>query len=435
MPGRHHLLAAVSGPGFRRLLTARLAGQFGDGVFQAGLAGAVLFNPERQASAADVAAGFAVLLLPYSLVGPFAGVLLDRWWRRHVLALGNVLRAGGVVLFGLGVAAGLDGVPFYAGALVLISGSRFLLSALSAALPRVVPPDELVTANAFSTTAGTVAATLGGAAAIVGRAILGSGDGDYGVLTAVAAVPYLVAAFAAAGFERADLGPLAHERVGRETLGAVARGLAAGLGHVRERRPVLHALLAIGVHRLGFGVTTVCTVLLYRNYFSDDGVLRAGLAGLAQVVGVIAIGGALAAVVTPAAFRRIGARRWPTVLLLLAAVVQVTCTLTFRLPLLLLGALLLGFVAQGIKISVDTVVQQQVDDAFRGRVFALYDTLFNVTLVVAAVLTATVLPEDGHSPVSVVVIAIGYALTAVAFSRAGRHAPVTSEPRTSPAVR
>ncbi len=86
----------------------------------------------------------------------------------------------------------------------------------------------------------------------------------------------------------------------------------------------------------------------------------------------------------------------------------------------LLAALLLGFVAQGVKISVDTLVQQQVDDLFRGRVFALYDALFNVTLVVAAVLTATVLPEDGRSPVSVIVIAIGYAVTAFGYLRLSR---------------
>src|SRR6201999_1857898 len=74
----HHLVVLLRGPGFRRLLGVRLFAQFADGVFQASLAGAVLFNPERQAHASDIAAGFAVLLLPYSVIGPFAGVLLDR---------------------------------------------------------------------------------------------------------------------------------------------------------------------------------------------------------------------------------------------------------------------------------------------------------------------------------------------------------------------
>src|ERR671929_2319633 len=78
---------------FRRLLATRLLSQFGDGVFQAALAGTVLFNPQRAADPVDVAAGFAVLLLPYSLVGPFAGVWLDRWSRRQVLLHANVVRA------------------------------------------------------------------------------------------------------------------------------------------------------------------------------------------------------------------------------------------------------------------------------------------------------------------------------------------------------
>jgi hypothetical protein len=59
--------------GFRRLLAVRFTTQWADGMFQAALGGAVLFNPERQADPLAVATGLAVLLLPYSLIGPFAG--------------------------------------------------------------------------------------------------------------------------------------------------------------------------------------------------------------------------------------------------------------------------------------------------------------------------------------------------------------------------
>src|SRR6266516_6677674 len=111
-----HLRAALRRPDFRRLFAVRLLGQFGDGVFQASLAGAVLFNPERAAHAADVAAGFAVVLLPYSLVGPFAGVLLDRWWRQRVMVISNVLRAIGVAAVAAEIGLGLHGEPFYASA-------------------------------------------------------------------------------------------------------------------------------------------------------------------------------------------------------------------------------------------------------------------------------------------------------------------------------
>ena len=52
------------------------------------------------------------------------------------------------------------------------------------------------------------------------------------------------------------------------------------------------------------------------------------------------------------------------------------------------GVFALAFVAQGVKICVDTVVQRTIDDNFRGRVFTVYDTLFNVAFVAAAVVTA-----------------------------------------------
>src|SRR3954453_21519925 len=78
---------------FRWLFGTRLVSQTADGVFQASLASAVFFNPDHQTDPRQAAAGFVVLLLPYSLVSPFAGVFLDRWRRQRVLVRANALRA------------------------------------------------------------------------------------------------------------------------------------------------------------------------------------------------------------------------------------------------------------------------------------------------------------------------------------------------------
>nr|MDQ3988071.1 MFS transporter [Actinomycetota bacterium] len=140
--------------GYRRLLASRFAAQWGDGAFQVGLGSAVLFNPERQADPAAIAVGLAVLLLPYSLVGPFAGALLDRWDRRHVLVVANLLRAALIAGVVAAVGTGMGGAPLYLGALLATGVSRFVLAGLSAALPRVVHPEHLVTANAIASTLG-----------------------------------------------------------------------------------------------------------------------------------------------------------------------------------------------------------------------------------------------------------------------------------------
>jgi len=419
VPRQGHLLTALAGQGFRRLYAVRLLGQFGDGVFQASLAGAVLFSPERQAHAADVAAGFAVVLIPYSVIGPFAGVLIDRWRRQRILVASNLSRAAVVLAVALEVLGGVHGLPFYATALVAVSFSRFFLSALSAALPHVVSADNLVTANALSTTSGAIATTLGAGAAIGVRTLIGSSNGAYALIAFAGAVVFVLSALPARAFCPDELGPDDVERTNRETVGDVARGLTAGARHIYEIKPVWYSLVAIGVHRLCYGISTVCALLLYRNYFHDEGFFRAGLAGLGQLVAAVAIGGGLAAFVTPTAARHLGYVRWPALLLVVAAVVEVALGLPYTMPLLLLAAVVLGFVSQAIKICVDTLVQQEVEDLFRGRVFALYDTLFNVTLVVAAVLTAVALPENGYSPTGVITIGVAYALIGAGYLRVG----------------
>src|SRR3954467_7060633 len=167
---------------FRRLLGTRLLSQFGDGVFQAALAGTVLFNPQRAAEPIDVAAGFAVLLLPYSLVGPFAGVWLDRWSRRQVLLRANLLRAGLVGVVAALVFGGVQGTAFYAAGLAVFSVNRFVLAALSAGLPHTTDEASLVPANALSTTSGAVATVAGGGVAIGLLQLGGSGNGGYAAL-------------------------------------------------------------------------------------------------------------------------------------------------------------------------------------------------------------------------------------------------------------
>ena len=400
--------------------------QFGDGVFQASLAGAVLFNPEHEARAADIAAGFAVILLPYSLIGPFAGVLLDRWWRQRVLVNANLIRAVLVVGVAAEIWAGVTGQAFYTSALVVISVSRFFLSALSASLPHVVERDELISTNALTTTCGGLATTAGGAIAVGLRSLIGATDAGYAAVALAAALPYVISGFAARRFAREQLGPDEVARDNRETVRAVAVGLVAGARHVYELRPVMWALIAIGAQRFFYGISTVCILLLYRNYFSADGFFRNGLAGIAQVAAGLALGTGLAALVTPAATRRFGFARWPVALLVVAAVVEIGFGLPYRLPLVPVAAFGLGLAAQGFKICVDTRVQSTVEDAFRGRVFTVYDTIFNLSFVGAAVVTAIALPDSGHSPISIVVIGVGYLLVAATYLRVAGADPVVA---------
>lgn len=402
--------ALLSAPGFRRLLATRLSAQFGDGVLQAALAGTLVFDPQRAADPLAVATGFAVLLLPWSVVGPFAGVWLDRWSRRRVLVHAGVLRAGLVAVLALLVAAGTAGAPLLLTGLLLFSVARFVLSALSASLPHTTA--DLVAANALSTTSGAVAAVAGGATAIAVQQAAGlTGDGGYALVTLGAAGPYLLAAAVAAGFGHRALGP--DDGAARASARQVLTGMAAGVRHVRARPPAVTALAVVTVHRLCLGLLTLMTLLYARAAAPAGG----GLLGVGAAVAAGAAGTLLAAVVTPRAVRRLGTARWVTLLLAAGGPLLAVLAWPFRPEGIALAAAVLGFLGQGVKICVDATLQRVVDDEVRGRVFSVYDTLVNVSYVLALLAAALLLPADGESRPALVAVGAAYLLAAVLGAR------------------
>ena len=427
----------LSASGYRRLLGTRLASQAGDGAFQVGLASLVFFSPERAATTSAVAWAFTAALVPYTLVGPFAGVLLDRWRRRQVLLVANLVRALLVLLVAWVVVAVGVGPLLYVLVLVCLSVNRFFLAGLSAGLPHVVRPGDLVVANAVTPTAGTVAALLGGAGAYAVRSVLGAGDRSDAVVLVCAAGLYLVSAGVVLLLRPDQLGPDGGGGtagpVGGELAG-VARGLVEGARHVRERRAAFDALAVIGSLRTGFGLFTLTTVLLCRNTLTDPADVDAGLALVATAFGAAGVGAGLAAVVTPSATRALGLRTWVVTALVAAAVVEVVLAVTVTAPLLVAGAAVLGLAAQAAKISVDTVVQTSVDDTYRGRVFTFYDTVFNAAFLVAAVVAVLAVPPTGDQPWVFAGVAVLFVTTAAVYRRrvksgpGGTDAPGTNRP-------
>lgn len=412
------LRAIVGGRAFRQLLWVRLTSQLADGWFQAGLAGSILFNPDRRTGSLAIAAGFAVLLLPYSLLGPYVGVFLDRWSRRNVLVGANLVRAvlvlptAALIFFG-------DELMFVLLALLVIAVNRFLLAGLSAALPHVVDEPRLVTANALATTLGTVVFSLGLGSAVLAQQLTGASSRSYGAIAAAAIVGYLVSSMVArTSFAAPDLGPDERVRIGggiAAELAQVARGMAAGGRHLAARRGAAYVMLAQATHRMLYGVLAIATLLLYRNYFDSGTDFSSAITGLAEVVLAGSAGGLLSAFVTPLVTRRIGGHAWVGSLLAMVAVVVAVFGLPYRAGLLVAAVFFINVASQGMKIVVDTAIQRECDDEFRGRVFSVNDTAFNLCYVVGLFAGAVALPETGKSVPVLTVVVVGYGLLAAAY--------------------
>ncbi|WP_280268933.1 MFS transporter [Nocardia wallacei] len=440
---RAALAAIARSPGMLRLALVRFAGQFGDGMFQAALSGAILFNPERATDPLAIAAGFTVLLLPYSVIGPFAGALLDRWDRRAVLLVANLLRGVLIAVTAVGLLAGIPDTPLLLLALAVVGISRFVSAGVGAALPRVLEQRWLVPMNSVLATAASGCAGLGAAAAVTIIGAIGAGDFGSAVAVAASASGSVAGALAAAGFRRHQLGPQWRESAtpgpGQPNTGgpavaleqssvhAVLTGLRTGARAVWESRECTTAMIGIGVHRIVFGANTLLMVLVLRRSQAEGVSLSSGLIGFGVAIAAAASGMLVAALVAPLLIPRLGRPR--TVLVGLATAVAVQLTLVTPITvatgaaehrahhLLLAGAFLLGLAGQTIKLTGDATLQIDIDDARRGQVFALQDTVFNITFVLAIAVTALVIPDDGRSPgvvlAGAVVYAVGIAAVAV----------------------
>ena len=404
-------------PDFWRLLELRTASQFGDGLFQAGLAGALLFNPDRAARPMAVAGAFAVLFLPYSLLGPFAGALMDRWDRRLVLVGANLGRLVSVALVGICLAVGTGNVLVLCGALVVNGLARFVSSGLSAALPHVVPREQVVTMNSIASATGAIAAFLGATFMLIPRRLFGSGDTGAASIILLVTIPMLIALLLSWRFGAHVLGPDDTRRaIHGSVVYAVITGWMHGIRTVRQRPTVAATLSGLAAHRMVFGINTLVVLMLVRG----GGAPSVGALGGAMLfLTATGIGSFLANVVTPPAVRRWGRYATANGALAIAAIIQIAGA-GLQLAVLVACGFFLSVAGQVVKLCADTAIQVDVDDALRGHVFAVQDSLFWVAFIGAIAAAATVVPQDGHSPALVLAGTLLYLCGLAAHSIVGR---------------
>ena len=410
-------------PEFRRLLELRAVSLFGDGLFQGGLAGALLFNPERAANPWAIAGAFAVLFLPYSVLGPFAGALLDRWDRRLVLIGANLARL--VLILGVAtlLAFGTSDLTILCGALIVNGFNRFVSSGLSAALPHVVPREQVVTMNSVATAVGAASTFLGANFMLVPRYLVGSGDSGSATVIFIAAVPVALALVLSARFKPTVLGP---DDSNRSVHGSVAYAVATGWGYgirtVVRVRTVGATLAGLSAHRIAFGVNTLLVLVIVRHAGSMD---VGGLGTAVLFVASTGLGSFLANFLTPQAVRRWGRYATANGALVFAALVQLGAA-TLYLPMMIACGFLLGAAGQVVKLCADSAMQMDVADAMRGHAFTVQDSVFWVSFIAAIAAAAAVIPADGHAPALVIAGSVVYLAGLAAHAAIGR--------RTTPAV-
>lgn len=402
-----------------RLLRVRWSGQFTDGLFQSALASFVLFSPERQASATNAAVAFAVVLLPYSVVGPFVGTLLDRFSRQRAILFSNLIRAATLLVVAHFIYYEYPGPLITAVVLIAFGVNRLILAGLSAGIPLMTTPQNLISANAIAVTGGSVWVVLGGGLGLGLRKVIDTvftADHSDAFIIVAASLGYLITAFLAARLTRSEIGPRPHEIVkGSFTQGL--REMQEGFQFLKEHGDAARGIVAVAIHRGGLTALTLTALLLERNTFNDPANSDAGLAGLSFTLTIAAIGFVLGALIAPRGVSAMGRHRWMRLSVIAASMSALTLVIERTPFLLAVTAFLTSLCGQSVKVTNDALVQSKIDDYFRGRVFAVYDVVVNGAIVCFSLFAAKILPLSGDSWLLPLLVSISWALVALIILR------------------
>jgi hypothetical protein len=390
-----------------------------DGVFQSALASFVLFSPERQANALSAAIGFAVVLLPYSIVGPFVGTILDRVSRQRALFFANLARSANLLLVALFVFSGATGVALTIVVLIAFGINRLILAALSAGLPLLIDSKSLITANAIAVTGGSVLVVIGGGIGVAVRALVDGAalaDQADSLLVLCASGGYLTAALLSGRLNKYEIGPMAHEKAAA-SFSQGFTDMREGIDFLRKNIDATRGIIATAVHRGGLTALTLTALLLERNTFNDPSRPEDGLQGFGIALTIAGIGVFLGAFLAPYGVARFGRHRWIKFAMFASALSPIFLAVWQTEVALAVTAFLAAFWGQNIKVTNDALVQSKIDDYYRGRVFAVYDVVVNSAIVSGGLIAALLLPTSGVTALVPLFVMAAYLLVAVVVLR------------------
>jgi len=396
--------AVLGSRDFRRLLAARMTSQIADGLFLAAVLLTVVFLPEQQSTVRGFALATTLFLLPFSLLGPFAGVFVDRWRRRRILVTVPLVRAGASLLVLPGAAAL---VLVYVGTLVTFSAARLYQATSTAVIPRVLgtageaePTTRQASPERPKTrpNGGSLLFAANTIAAIVGSAALFGGMFAGGQLAVRAGVPAVLALACAAWCASALLGSsisssLPPERGSAIRLGgeltAVIAELDDGLSRIRRTPAALAPILAVAVGQFLQMLVIVVTLVVVKEG------LKGGLLSFSWLVAAGGAGVFLGFLTVGPVGRRVPGHLLIGVAFVLSAVSLIPAIVALGAATLSVGAAILGASYAWTRVPADTLAQQAVPDRYRGRVFTVMDLGFNAARVLGALVAIPIVPRLG----------------------------------------
>jgi hypothetical protein len=363
---------------FAWLMGAQWMAQAGDGVVQAALAKFIVFGGQKGfdlegAKSPDELLRIALyIFVPYTILSPFLGVVIDRWDRRRLLVVANGLRAVVVLLIGLVGTGRVGDLALFLAFLLTLTSTRVVLATKAAALPATLGESSLVEGNALSQLGGAMFQLAGAGAGFVATQFTAVEP-----VVIVGGLVYGVGALCAARVRHP--GEARARRTFASEVRLVIANIASGLREVARTAKAAASISTYFWLRLLWSFSLVGIGFVARRLVSEDFtilILTGGAGAMGAALGYLSAGG-LHARARSAGLVVLGASGATGVAVALLGGLRAQAAL---------GVLTfcLGFGFFVAKISLDGMVQEALGDDFRGRAFSLYDIAYNLAWVLAA---------------------------------------------------
>ena len=314
----------------------------------------------------------ALYTLPYVLFGAFAGVLIDRFNKRSVMVIADVLRAGLIALVPIAASWSLPAV--YLLSFLMATVSVFFEPTKLTILPEIVAPDRLLRANSLLTTGDNLTEVLG-----------------YGLAGAILAALPITTAFRidAATFLVSALALMlmryqAPARAAQRAARSFGRELREGMDYLRHHRGMLANTVMVLGAAAGLGASYPLT------FFLAVDVLDGGVKAFGIFEAAIGVGFLLGSITVALVATRLRKGLAMTMGLAIMGAALVTLAVAPTVWLATLPFLIVGLANSVVLIAVDTYVQMVVPKELLGRVwgarFALTQGAYAVSVIAAGAL-------------------------------------------------
>lgn len=376
---------------FRQIWLGQVVSQMGDWFNTIALYSIVL---ALTGSGRAVGLVLVARFLPTVFAGPLSGVIADRYSRRTIMIVSDLLRA--VIVLGFLFIRRPDQVwLIYVLTVIQLICSSFFEPAKTAAIPSVVEKRELLAANAISAVTWSSMLTLGSA---IGGVITGIFGTDAAFV--LDSVTYLASAALVA---TVNLPKRPARAKGKLTL-SKALGITdtfEGIRYVTQRPRVFALLLVKSAWGLGGGILALLAVFGERIF----PIRGSGATGIGVLYAARGIGTAIG----PIAARRLGGesqQRMQTaigVAFFMGGIFYIGFGLSTNFALALVMLLVAHAGGSILWVNSTVLLQHAVEDNFRGRVFAADFALLTLTMAVSNFATGELLDRFGFSPRAVTI--------------------------------